>query len=342
MFRSIDSNERVCRAWLPAAIVLGLLAAPADANAQDSQTEVARRDLISRAETARDRGNHEEALALAQQAGQIRMSPSLRLMVAQEQSELGHPVEALSAARDCVREVEADDRLRHRDRLLTACRSLVSEIEPRLGRLVVHVESPRPNGLRIRIGDVEIPTSLIDVPTPLAAGAVTVHAEAGTARFEERVTVRSGQQAEITIRLDSPPPPPVAEAAPTTPQMPSHEPTLRPSETRGPGVVPWVVVGVGGLSMAASIAFYVVSIGARNDRDRSCDASGCDVNAIEQDDRYRTFNTAANVAFFGGTAVAVSGVAWWLLGQPGSSNGHTAILVTPTDRGWMLGVGGSL
>ena len=65
------------------------------ATAQTSPTEIARRDLLDQAEAARAAGDHARALDLATRASQLRVTPSLRLLLAQEHQALGHVLEAL-------------------------------------------------------------------------------------------------------------------------------------------------------------------------------------------------------------------------------------------------------
>lgn len=203
-----------------AALSLGLLAAPSLALAQNSPAELARRDLIRRAEAARRAGDHALAADLGGRAVQIRSTPSLRMMVAQESEAIDRPVDALDHARNCVREAEADPRLRFRARILATCRAVASRAEGRVGSLVVNVPPSPPEGLRVRVNGAELPPALWGVAYPLAPGAVVVEATAPSildyhARLD--VTARGEATATLAFQPRPPPPPPAPPPAPPQP-----------------------------------------------------------------------------------------------------------------------------
>jgi acyl-CoA thioesterase len=87
---------------------LSLGALPAAAQSDDA----ARRVLVQQADAAQRAGLHAQALAFGLEAGQLRWSPSLRMLVAQEHLALDHTLAALDAATYCVVEAEAERTLR--------------------------------------------------------------------------------------------------------------------------------------------------------------------------------------------------------------------------------------
>lgn len=327
------------------ALAAGVLAA-SSAFAQESPLEVARRDLISQAEQASTAGDHARAAELAGRASQIRVTPSIQYFLAREHQQLNHPVETLAFAGGCARAAEADLTLRNREAIMQACREIVTATEGRVGRLTVHLPSPAPSGVSVRVGSTDVPPTLVGVPIPVAPGAVSVEVSgAGFEAFRREVQVVAGQAATVDVTLtptSRTPSRPAATAA-TAPGEPITPPVAPPP--RGPGVGPWIVAGAGVATLALSGVFYGLAMSARSDRDAAC-VGGCDPVAREHDDSYAGRLTATSVTLaVGGVAVA-AGVTWFLVARArgSSSSGRTAMVhwgVAPTAGGAAVGLGGS-
>lgn len=120
----------------PCAVVAtsALVFVTATAHAQVTPQEAQRRERIAQATAARNAGDHARALTLATQAAQIRMSVSLRLMIAEEHAALGgesHQGEAFRMAEACVREATADASVPQREQVLRDCTNLMERTRPR-------------------------------------------------------------------------------------------------------------------------------------------------------------------------------------------------------------------
>ena len=121
--------------------------------------------------------------------------------------------------------------------------------------------------------------------------ALDMAEEEAAAREEE------AEQRE-TGGIGSPPPPP-------------------PPADDGPGVGPWVVIGVGGAAIVAGAITGVLALGAVGDIEDECPDDVCpsDYDELEEDrDDARTLVTATDFLLLGGAVVAAGGVAWLLLG----------------------------
>ncbi len=196
------------------ALSLALLAFAFDASAQDA--EVRRRGLIEQAAVASREGDHRAAIALLTRAGAIRVTPALRLVLAQEEQLDARPVEAFEDASRCLDELATGSADEGRARVEAECRSIVNALRGRVGRLRVVTPAPAPPGLRVEVGgDVVAPARLVD-PLTLAPGVVRVTASAsdGT-RFDALVTITGGGDSNVTVALA--PPSTVATTAPVTP-----------------------------------------------------------------------------------------------------------------------------
>lgn len=306
----------------------------ATANAQTGSAEVARRELLQGADTARNAGDHARSLDLATRAGQIRMTTSLRLLLAQEHEALGHLVDALDHASGCAREAEADATMRNREQVLGICRALVTSITPRVGNLVVQVSSPPP-GLVVRVAGHEVNAALYGVAFPVMPGSVAVEvAGEGIVASREEVQVAAGAQVEVTPRVRR------AEVSTSAGVDARVAPVQAPAVVRssGPGAGPWVLVGIGGAAAIAGGVMFGLANQARIDRD----------NAVERDDRataerenstWHDFAIAGDVLMGVAVVGAVSGVLWGVLGR---SRSEARVAVIPMTGGAMLGVGGAL
>lgn len=306
----------------------------AGAGAQDSRAELARRDLIQRAETARRAGHFEEALESASRAAQIRQTPSLRLLLAQAHGELGHVLEALEQARACVREAEADASLRNRELVRSGCQEVAERMEPRVGRLTVRMAPTLPAGVAVRVGDGELNAALLGVPVPTMPGSVTVRAEAAGYRpYEETLQIRPGESGELVVNMEREPV--VAIASP--PPRASGAAEAR----RGPGAGPWVVLGVG---VAASVTGGVM-LGLAESERQTRDRATAQGPAEAADASFRTYAYIGDVLLGLGVAGVVGGVLWRVLARDqGEGPGHATprVALSPTAGGATISLGGSL
>ncbi len=163
-----------------------ILSATGTAHAQLSSAQTAaRRRLLDRAFEADTRGDHSEALALAEEAAALQMTPSLRMFLAQQHEVLSrgpegddHLVEAATHAGACVREATEQVTLNNRVTIMQTCAEVFDRLNPRVGRVRLQVPRPAPTGLRIRVNDREIPERDWNDLVGVLPGPVTVEATA--------------------------------------------------------------------------------------------------------------------------------------------------------------------
>jgi hypothetical protein len=188
-------------------LLLAFLAASSSAAAQPLPDEDQRRSLIADAEAARDAGLHDQAVAHALRAGQLRWTPSLRMLVAEELIALQRGVEALEHATHCFVTAEADPGVRNRARIIAACRAIIDLVEPQVGRLRLLLSDSPPAGLRLRVNGRELPRPHWRDAIPVMAGAAVIEADGeGVAVFRTTVQVFAGTQSELRMRFTEPPP----------------------------------------------------------------------------------------------------------------------------------------
>jgi hypothetical protein len=284
----------------PATVALLLLAASRAAHAQPSPDEIARRELLARADTARRDRDHPLALDLYSRAGALRMTPSLRQLLAYEHYALDHVLEALDEAGQCTREVTADPALPDRQRILDTCAAIVAEAQSRVGRVVITVPAAPPRGLRVRVNDRELPAALWGTAYPVLPGAVRVDADAAEA-IASRQVIEVVAGATATVRL-----------GPFVP--PRHPAPPRPLPPVARSLVgPWVLAGASAVVFGAAAALALLREGARSSRDDACSDAGCRPSAQDDDARFRGYTVATDVALGVAALVALGSAAWFVL-----------------------------
>ncbi len=311
------------RRALLVAVIVALTASVA--SSQDASQETARRALIVDAEAASDGGDHARALDLAARAGALRMTPSLRLLIAQEQAALGQVLEALDGAERCAREAETDPAMRQREALLDECRALATRTRAQTATL--SVRAPR-EGVVVLVDDAVLSSALFGVATPRRPGAITVRARVGDeGYFEQTATLRAGESAEVDVPPPPPTPPtpqprPVATPIASTTVAPPPAPTT-PARRASAG--PWIVSATGLAAVAAGALLWWRRDVAVGDCAISGDALLCPSEAsVSRAQPAAALGDSAQVSAFVGAAVAASDKMWLLLDR----RAH------PTRRAW--------
>src|SRR5262249_5143988 len=189
-------------------------------SAENAADNPKRQELIRAAQKARRAGDHEQALSLAGQAAQIWLTPSLRLFIAEEQSATEQFTNALVNAERGEVEAEKDDKLKNRETILRACRSLIVRLKKFTAQVIVVMPTPPPLNPRVRIGGHEVPDSLYGKPYLLPPGKITVEASApGHVPFAQEVTAEAGKEVTVSVGMAAGPTP-VAPPKPPPPAVP--------------------------------------------------------------------------------------------------------------------------
>lgn len=314
--------RRACSRFLPFLLVVSTRAALAQAPAPtETQVEDLRRITLERATRAAEEGHHEEALTLAQRAGEIRMTPSVRMFITQEQRRLGQNLAALRSAQACLRELRAQP-VANGEAIQARCQELFDEAAQRTGTLTLQWQAPIPDGLRVRVAGEEIDRASLPLPINVDAGVVEVECTAPH-YLPFRTTVRTElrRNVELSIALQR------AAEVPSSP---------RSSSVLGPVVL----LGVGGVSLAASLGLFL----GRNAVISSCAVgpSGTETvllcpEGIDFDNASRLahpLETGSAVALSLGLASAGAGTLWLLLTPRRSTEENRAFV--PAFNGFRL------
>ncbi len=322
--------------WPPhatfARVFLTLSAFAPRALAQLASDDVARRALIREAQDASRRGDHLAAIERATRAAQLRATPSIQYFLAREHRAVGHVVEALAYAGECVSAATAEVSLHNRAVVLEACREVEASVAPRVARLSVRPPAPLPTGLRVQVNGAALADALLGVEYPVAPGEVHIRAEApGFVPFARTLSLDEGQTEAVELTLEpepvAPPPPPPPPLARIDVSGPLPSGGTRPVEApRGAGVGPWITAGAGALTLGAAGVVYGLALSVRDDRDAAANGAQYDPIAETYNQRYRDLLVVTNVLIGVGAAALAGGVTWWIIARTRS---NARALVTP-------------
>ncbi|MDP3277305.1 MAG: hypothetical protein Q8Q09_19105 [Deltaproteobacteria bacterium] len=307
----------------------------------------ARRELVAQAQRAQRAGQHPEALALAERAAALQMTPSLRMFIAQTQRSVGRLADAMGNAELCEREAAPGMTLSNREEILRECTNLRESLAAEVARVVVQVATPC-DGLEVHVGESTLAPTLYGLPYVVSAGAVDVSAQApGHRVFARRVTVGRGESITVEITLERIP---VVQQNPRDIITPPHPDPL-PHLPRSVGPGPFVLMGLGGAGLVAGGVLWGLSASAAGALNSECTPMGATrvcPGSVNIDDRVNGVNglaLGAVIAGSAGAALALGGVLWFALAPRGHAHresiGPVSFAVMPTGRGAAVSVGGA-
>ncbi|MFO0649133.1 MAG: hypothetical protein U0326_23020 [Polyangiales bacterium] len=246
------------RPWI---VFVAATLASAPALAQETPQEASRRTLLDAAFNIANTGDHRRALQLGEQAAQIRMTPSLRLFLAEEHEHLSrdpdgraHILDAAAQAEACVTEATAQPSVNNRARILRDCNALAARVAARMGRVRVTLDAMPDDGTAITLDGRELPRAIWNTAAPVAAGNVEVVARrAGMLPFRQIVAVVGGTSHDVRVTFV---PEPVVVVAPPPPVLRVEPP---PTTTPALRVVGYVALGLGVAASAFGVVQWVRS-----------------------------------------------------------------------------------
>lgn len=157
--------------------------------------------------------------------------------------------------------------------------------------------------------------------------------------------------ATLERRLASPTPADDSEAASATEPTATSadEPTVQAppqppaSSSHALDPVPWVIVGVGGVMLAASIATGVLALDDRSTLASQCSAAGaCDASLATVRDRGQTLSIATDVLWPAGAVVAGIGLVLGILDLTRGDPEVPTVTAMCTGTGCIATIGGTL
>jgi len=344
-------------------IVLGVIFISLSVGAQTAEEMATRRTLLDEARKASNARDHAQALSLAAHAAEIRMTPSLRLFIAQEQSLVGQFGNSIANAELCALEATEDKALKNRKKILGTCKDLIAELQKSAARIIVSWLKPVPPHAQVLINGQVVPESLYGGPYTVSPGYVRVEASAlGYIRFYRELEVEPQEEVIVTLGLTEDLAPQAVErpadsdatvvAAETSRSPPNREAVVvsagSEGQTTGP-VGAYLLLGVGAASSSASAAFLIIRNNALNKLDAQCGGPSHSVCTDTPDSRSlrskaSTYSVLTDVALGVGSAAVVGGAIWLFYekARRRRTPPHAELQIRPTQGGAVVGVGGTL
>ncbi len=246
-----------------ASIVFALVASvclPSLAGAQSAltpQQETARAAMLRAAfDLSTQANDHARALQLANEVGRIRMTPSLRLFIAEEHEFLSrdrggeaHLLDAATEAAQCIRDATAQSSIEDRPRILRDCTQVLNRVNARVGRVRVTVAPESTAGTRVRINGRAVPSASWGVAMPTLPGEVVVEAERpARAPIRQTLRVEAGASREVTVSW----PEDLPNAAPAVVAVSPPPRVVAPPSTPL-RILGWITVGLGAASAVVGV-----------------------------------------------------------------------------------------
>jgi hypothetical protein len=309
----------------------------------------ARRQLIESAQDAEQAGDLIRALDLGLRAHRIQETASLHKFLASVSMRLGRYADALGHAERCTALARDDSHVvTQRQIVLRGCEEMVVQLRTRVGRIVVQVPQPVPEGLRVMVAGQPLNDAFYGVPYSVNPGEVEIVANAqGREEFRQVVTVQSNQSEDVRVTLN-----PVPES-PATVEGAGNEiaPVTSTRSSGGVSVGPVVVLGLGVASLAVSAVLAVVSMDANGQfQSMHCNPVApleCRPEAAMSAEyqRLQSIDTAAWVMLGLGTAAVVGGALWLVVDRTTSreqASRRWRPFAVWSGREVLMGVGGVL
>jgi hypothetical protein len=336
------------------AVCLAVVCIGARAHAQQSTEASARRALVEQAEQESDAGNHARAIDLAMQAGQIRMSPSLRLLIAEEQLAAGQLGAAFVSARSCAREAERDATIANRGAIVRRCHEISDGLRQRGGFVIVNLAGAPPPDLHVQVDGVDIDANMLGAPVLVRPGPVRIDARArGIPGVQRSVSVTQGDTVTVDVALQRMPTAAVGggpfdtneSSVAFVPSTASRD-LLAPPMHRRTSVGPYLLMGGGALSIGASILFFELRQVAVGNCTLEPHTIACptEADAARAQGAY-TYQTLSAASLGIGVAAIVGGIVWLAIDRRSPDRTpprRASIDFVSTPQGALLGVHGAL
>jgi hypothetical protein len=225
---------------LPTSLVLlAAMLAPATAGAQSASDRGAARAEFAQGERAFEDNDNEVALAHFRRAFELAPSDVVRFNIGVCLERLGRHREAVAEYEAAAASTELDAEAREQAERDAA------RARARLGILVVDGE---PQGASVLVDGEELCTLPCEVGVDPGSHEVVVRD--GDRRSEHRARVARGGRTRVTAEL-----PQEQARAPEQPVSAAPAPSAPATETRGPGVLTWIGIGVAVVG-GAGIAYF--------------------------------------------------------------------------------------
>jgi tetratricopeptide (TPR) repeat protein len=250
-------------------------------------------------------GDWAGALAKFEEVAKVKTTPQVRFHIGRCKEHLGRLNEALGEYR--MAEYEAQQSKAKEAAEISQARQ---SLEARVPKLVI-TRGAGAESAKIELDGVAIGEAQVGKEVSTDPGPHKIVAKIGGGQFDVDVSVAEGETKNVELT------PPEGFAAKPAPK--AEEPEVKPIEDKpppkverkGPGALPWIIGGVGVVSLGASGYFLLQRNKAEDDLNSSCHGDVCPSNKKSVGDDGKRYATYTNVAL--GIGVVGIGVATVML-----------------------------
>jgi hypothetical protein len=315
-------------ATLCAPASIGLLGVERSAWAQTPSEIATARQWFAEGLVREEKGEFSAALDLFRRAMQVKKTPQIIYHVGFCESRTGALVEALvdlESAASLARAAHADD-------VVTAAQAELADVKKRVPTIEVR-EAGGAKAARLIVDGNAVALSMLRTAMPLDPGEHTVAIEYATgASSSKQVTLAERDARTVDLAPAAEAPAPSAAPTPGAPAPGTLAPAAAPPSTapteRGPAVLPWTLVGVGGALVVGGAALFVAARTKEASIHDACPSrTQCDPSLSSSYDTATLLNGLGIGLGVAGLAAAGLGVS--LLVMHPSASATASLTVTP-------------
>jgi hypothetical protein len=292
----------------------GLSASPAASAAGPTQSEIAKaREQFHQGTDLEAANDFAGALSKFETVAAVKMTPQVRFHIARCHHHLGKLLEALGGYKRAAYEVSGAKDPKSAE-VARECEAAIADIEPRIPKLTIR-RGKGAEAAQVSLDGVALGDSSIDKENPANPGQHTIEFTPASGKTQSRVVdLPEGESKQIVLSVESTPPPALIKKPAAAPSIETPPKGDGESST----VVPWLLVGVGGASLAASGAFFWLRSRALNDLNLNCASNVCPSGMQDTGNKGKTYTLLGNITL-GVGAVGVGLGTILLLTNGGSS-----------------------
>lgn len=265
-------------------------------------------------------GNYPAALQTFREVGQVRMTPQVRYHIAFCEEKLGRLVVALGGYELALADAASVGKGFEKE-VTTA----IEDLRSRIPKLVIE-RGTGAEAATIEVDGVALGSAVIGTQLPVDPGPHRIEAKLGSkVAFSKTVEASEGQEQTIVIEIEA------AEADLVAPPAGPQDTAPTRATESGPGALPWIIGGVGVVSLGASGAFFLMRNSKINELDEVCgpSRSSCPPEAKTTHDDAKRFDLLSKITLGVGVVGVGVGVTLLVTGKKDSSKPATGLRLVP-------------
>jgi hypothetical protein len=310
-----------------------LLSTPAFAAEPSTDDRAVARSLFEQGRTMMKESNFAEACPKLEESQRLDPGVGTLFNLADCYEHLNRIASAWAAFAEAA---DLAKRAGHEDREMVA-RERQSLLVPKLSKMRVHVATPLPPGLELRLDNKPLSTAILDNDLPVDAGDHRIHVSApGKVAAETAVKIEADvaiTNVEIPMLADVPPPEVVPVVGPVRPEEP---PPQRGSSWQKPAAIAAGAGAIVGLGLGTIFGLKASSEWS-DAQAMGCDKA-CSPTGYDKWDDSRSSATIGTVGFVAGGLLAAAAVILFVT-APGEASPPPAVVQPVGVREWLRPTG---